>query len=64
LGSARRFLPIEGVEELIVLGEHDAASRRAADVCAGLWSELGKKVVLALPRNGGDFNDYLMERRR
>ena len=64
LGSARRFLPIEGVEELIILGEHDAASRRAADVCAGLWSELGKKVVLALPRNGGDFNDYLMERRR
>jgi hypothetical protein len=63
LGSARGLAPVNGVNELIILGEHDEASRRAADACSQLWSERGKKVFLALPRSGGDFNDHLMRAR-
>jgi hypothetical protein len=59
LGSARMLLPVNGVNELVILGEHDEASRRAADACSRLWSERGKKVFLALPRSGGDFNDII-----
>jgi putative DNA primase/helicase len=58
LGSARRFAPIDGVNELIVLGEHDQASRNAAEACSESWS--GRRVFLALPMKGKDFNDYLM----
>jgi hypothetical protein len=62
LGSARRLMPIDGVDELIVLGEHDGgASRKAADGCLELWEARGKKVLLALPASGsGDFNDLVM----
>jgi putative DNA primase/helicase len=61
LGSARRMMPINGVDELIILGEHDDANRKAADDCFELWEARGKKVMLALPAIGnGDFNDALM----
>jgi putative DNA primase/helicase len=60
LGSARRFAPIDGVNELVILGERDKASWRAADACSRLWSERGKNVLLALPRSDGDFNDFVM----
>jgi putative DNA primase/helicase len=60
LGSARRFLPIDGVRELIILGERDDASRRATDVCSGSWIARGMTVHLALPAIGKDFNDYVM----
>jgi putative DNA primase/helicase len=61
LGSARRLMPINGVDELIILGEHDDANRKAADGCFELWEACGKKVMLALPAIGnGDFNDALM----
>jgi putative DNA primase/helicase len=60
LGSARRFIPVDNVDELVLLAEHDDASRRAADACSELWRGRGKKVMLALPRIGGDFNDYLL----
>lgn len=60
LGSARNFEPIDGVNELIILGEHDAASRKAVDACSELWREHGRDVFLALPTTGNDFNDYLI----
>jgi putative DNA primase/helicase len=60
LGSARNFAPVDGVNELIILGEHDAASRKATDACSEIWTEFGRKVFLALPTTGNDFNDYLM----
>jgi putative DNA primase/helicase len=59
LGSARGFEPVHGVNELIVLGERDQASRKAADVCSQNWS--GREVLLALPATGKDFSDFLME---
>jgi putative DNA primase/helicase len=64
LGSARfaKFAPINGVDELIVLGERDEASRKGADACAQVWMRQGRDVYLSLPRgSGNDFNDYLME---
>jgi putative DNA primase/helicase len=60
LGSARRFLPVDGVRELIILGERDDASRRATDVCSESWIARGMTVHLALPAIGKDFNDYVM----
>jgi putative DNA primase/helicase len=60
LGSARTFAPVDGVSELIILGEHDEGSRKAVDTCSELWREHGREVFLALPRTGNDFNDYLM----
>jgi len=59
-GSARRFLPIPGVNELIVLGEHDEASRKAAAACALFWQDQGRSVSMAMPTIGKDFNDYLL----
>jgi putative DNA primase/helicase len=60
LGSAREFAPIDGVNELVILGEGDAASRKAAEACARLWQDQGRAVSLAVPASGGDFNDLLM----
>jgi len=55
LGSAKRFLPVDNISELIILGEHDKASRKAADACSEFWKARGKQVSLALPRVGDDF---------
>jgi putative DNA primase/helicase len=60
LGSARRFMPIDGVKELIILGERDDASRKATDACSENWIARGRTVHLALPAIGKDFNDYVM----
>jgi putative DNA primase/helicase len=60
LGSARRFMPVDGVRELIILGERDDASRKATDACSESWIARGRTVRLALPAIGKDFNDYLM----
>jgi putative DNA primase/helicase len=61
LGSTRSdFAPVDGVDELIVLGEHDQASHKAADACSQIWILRGRDVHLALPTIGKDFNDYLM----
>jgi putative DNA primase/helicase len=60
LGSARTFLPVDGVNELVILGEHDEANRRATEACSKNWSD--RRVFLSLPTIGKDFNDYLMGR--
>jgi len=60
LGSARRLMPIDGVNELVILGERDDASRKAAHACAEVWRARGRQVCLALPSAGDDFNSYLM----
>jgi hypothetical protein len=60
-GAIARFAPIEGIEELTILGERDAANRKAADACALLWAQQRQRVFLALPAGGeNDFNDVLM----
>jgi hypothetical protein len=62
LGSARTFPPVDGINELIILGERDEASRKAANASFRLWTEHGNDVFLALPKAGNDFNDVLMVR--
>jgi putative DNA primase/helicase len=64
LGSARGFAPVNRVSELVVLGEHDEASRKAADACSLSWIACGRQVHLALPTIGKDFNDYLLSARQ
>jgi putative DNA primase/helicase len=61
LGSAKSFAPVDGVERLVILGEHDEPSRKAANACSELWIENGREVLFALPASGfGDFNDLAM----
>jgi hypothetical protein len=60
-GAIAKFAPIEGIEELTILGERDVTSRKAADACALLWAQQRQRVFLALPAGGeNDFNDALM----
>jgi DNA polymerase len=57
-------LPVlDGVERLILLVDHDAAGRAAADACIQRWTGAGRTVVRLTPnRQGADFNDLVMER--
>ena len=55
--------PVEGVEELTILGERDhGANRNAADECCQRW--IGRNVFYVMPPSGfKDFNDLIMERK-
>jgi DNA polymerase len=54
---------IPGVEQLILLVDHDAPGRAAADACIGRWTRAGRTVVRLTPkRQGADFNDLVLER--
>jgi len=63
LGSATQIAqtaPVDGVQGLIILGEHCQANRKAAEDCSRLWIRQGREVILALPKSGKDFNSYVM----
>ena len=65
LGSATgiKHLPmIDGVEELMILGENDnGANRNAAEGCRENWKQ--RRVLLTIPRGGfKDLTDVLRER--
>ena len=58
------FPVIAGVEQLIVLADHDlnGEGQAAADVCMQRWAQAGRAGVLLLPdRPGADFNDIVLE---
>jgi len=61
LGSVsgiKSFRPLDGVDHLLILGEHDGgASLAAAKSCQKLW----RNVSFVLPVTGDDFNAALME---
>ncbi len=63
LGSAsgiENFAPIEGVNELTILGENDSGRNlRAAEKCRDNWRH--SRVLLMTPQRGKDLNDYLLE---
>jgi Toprim domain len=59
-GSIAGFPILEGVEQLIILGETGAASREAINFCARRWKRAGRRVRVAMPEIGDDLNDELM----
>jgi hypothetical protein len=63
LGSAsgiESLAPIDGVNELTVLGENDnGRNQTAAETCRDNWKQA--RVLLMTPQWGKDFNDYLLE---
>jgi hypothetical protein len=59
-GSISGFPILEGVEQLIILGETGAASREAINFCARRWKKAGRRVRVAMPEIGDDLNDELM----
>jgi len=55
------FPVIGGVNKLTILGEHCEENENARLECAVRWKEAGRKVVIAMPDKGKDFNDWLTE---
>jgi putative DNA primase/helicase len=56
-----RFLVIDGIQCLQILGEMGAASARAIELCAERWHAAGRKVQTVMPDDGcSDLNDELM----
>jgi hypothetical protein len=66
LGSAGAIanLPVlPGIKRLILLAEHNEASRAATDRCAQRWVRAGRKATRIWPDQGcDDLNDELMQR--
>jgi putative DNA primase/helicase len=52
----------EDVRDVIVLADGDAAGETAARDCAWRWKRQGRRVRIARPPQGMDFNDMLMRR--
>ena len=52
----------EGVRDVIVLADGDAAGEAAAQDCARRWKREGRRVRIARPPQGFDFNDMLFGR--
>jgi hypothetical protein len=59
-GTIAGFPVIGGVEQLTMLGETGTASRDAIRFCAPRWRRAGRRVDVAMPDIGSDFNDELM----
>jgi hypothetical protein len=59
-------LPVlPGVEQLVLLIDHDAAGESAAKTCRQTWGEAGFDVVRLRPTHpGADFNDLVLEKLR
>jgi hypothetical protein len=52
----------EQARDVIVLADGDDASEVAARACAWRWKREGRRVRIARPPQGTDFNDVLMGR--
>ena len=50
------------VRDVIVLADGDEAGEAAARDCASRWKREGKRVRIARPPHGFDFNDLLLGR--
>jgi putative DNA primase/helicase len=62
-GSIARLPVIDGISQLTLLGEVDAASADAIKTCSTRWLRAGRRVRIAMPDDGcGDLNDELISR--
>jgi hypothetical protein len=52
----------QAVRDVIVLADGDAAGEAAARDCAWRWKRQGRRVRIARPPQGMDFNDMLVRR--
>ena len=52
----------DDVRDVIVLADGDDAGEAAARDCAWRWKREGRRVRIARPPQGMDFNDMLMDR--
>ncbi|MEI7670044.1 MAG: toprim domain-containing protein [Pseudomonadota bacterium] len=53
--------PLNIIGSIIIAADHDTAGVKAAHECAEKWYAQGRKVQIALPPKGKDFNDLLKE---
>ena len=60
-GLGSLVLP-ENVRDVIVLADGDRPGESAARTCAERWRREGRKVRIARPPSGLDFNDILASR--
>ena len=60
VGAISFFPLIDGVAQLLILGETGDASARAIKLCGKRWRKAGRRVRLAMPDTGSDFNDVLI----
>ena len=61
--SGLRTLDLPGdVREVIVLADGDDPGEAAARDCAWRWKREGRRVRIARPPQGMDFNDMLVDR--
>jgi len=58
-GTLGRLPPLRGVEELVLLVDHDGPGRDAAARCRARWNRAGRVILLTPKRTGADFNDII-----
>ena len=61
LGGASRIVP-PATQDVIVLADGDAPGEAAALAAAARWRHEGRRVRIARPPRGADFNDVLLDR--
>jgi putative DNA primase/helicase len=60
-GAISFFPPIEGVKQLVILGEQGSVSARAIQICGTRWRKAGRRVRVIMPSAGlSDLNDVLI----
>jgi hypothetical protein len=65
VGAISFFPVIDGVRQLVVLGEQGAASERAIKICGTRWRKAGRRVRIVMPDIGfSDLNDVLIAEKR
>jgi putative DNA primase/helicase len=52
-GNLAALPVLGGIEELLIVADHDAAGLRAADTCAKRWQQAGRRVRVAIPPEPG-----------
>ncbi len=62
VGAITFFPLVDGVKELVILGERGDASARAVKFCGRRWRKAGRLVRVVMPNVGSDLNDVLAAR--
>jgi Toprim domain len=60
VGAISFFPVIAGVKRLMILAETGKASEEAVQLCGRRWNRAGRRVRIAYPQIGDDFNDAIM----